>query len=93
MTTGCVMVTTGLERLPSALRSEIGQLCYEDAPRVLLENAIADAKKEQADGRLAQLGPGLTCYQLFSSGPRSASRRLRRWMRSSASTPGFVPRR
>jgi hypothetical protein len=65
ITTGCVMVTTGLERLPSALRSEIEQLCYDDAPRVLLEKAIASAKKDQASN-LAQLGRELTCYQLFA---------------------------
>ena len=66
VTVGCMSVMSSLSRghLPAAMNTEIEQLCYDEVPRVLLEEAIADAKKQQADGRLAQLGRELTCYQL-----------------------------
>ena len=65
ITTGCILATTGLSHMPPDMTKEIEQLCYDDAPRVLLEGAIAEAKKDQASS-LAQLDHKLTCFQLFA---------------------------
>jgi hypothetical protein len=68
ITVGCMSVMSSLSRgrLPAAMNTEIEQLCYDDVPRVLLEESIADAKKQQADGSVAQLGHELTCFQLYA---------------------------
>ena len=57
---GCLSATTSLSRLPRTLVDEIEQLCYVDAPKLYLENAVADARKQKAGP------PALRCMQLFA---------------------------
>ena len=61
---GCISTTTSLPRLPRELADEIEQLCYVDAPKLHLENAIADARKQKAGA--PELGD-LACMQLFAA--------------------------
>jgi len=60
---GCASVTSSLPRMPKAMGSEIEQLCYTDAPRLYLENAVSEATESKAEH------PGLdeiNCAQLLA---------------------------
>ena len=61
---GCISTTTGLERMPKAMVEEIERLCYVDAPRLLLENAVREATEAKA--KQPELGD-MNCMQLFAS--------------------------
>jgi hypothetical protein len=63
VTIGCISATLSQPKMPKALAAEIEQLCYVDAPKLLLENAIADARKQKAGP--PELGD-LACMQLFA---------------------------
>jgi hypothetical protein len=59
----CITTTTGLSRMPKAMVTEIEQACYVDAPRLLLENAVRDAREAKASHPdLA----GMNCMQLMA---------------------------
>lgn len=58
----CMATDTSLERMPAALADKIRRLCYAEAPRLMLRNAVADAKKNQ--GEHPELGD-INCMQLF----------------------------
>ena len=61
---GCISVTTGLARLPRSLVDEIEPLCYVEAPRLLLGNAVRDARDRA--GSHPDLGD-INCMQLLAS--------------------------
>jgi len=60
---GCTVTTNGLERMPPALAEKIKKLCFVDAPKLFLENAIADVKAKQANGPVELAD--LNCFQLL----------------------------
>ena len=60
---GCMSVMTGFDRMPGDVRAEIAQRCFTEAPRLLLENAVADAR-EQA-GKNPDM-PEMNCMQLLA---------------------------
>lgn len=64
MTIGCTTSTTSLKRLTGPLAQKIEKLCYVDVPKILLELAIADVKKQLPDSP-PELGD-LACMQLFA---------------------------
>jgi hypothetical protein len=64
MTIGCTTTTTSLKRLTGPLAQKIEKLCYVDVPKILLELAIADVKK-QLPSNPPELGD-LACMQLFA---------------------------
>jgi hypothetical protein len=58
---GCMSVTTSaLSRMPKAKAEEIERLCYVDAPKLFLENAVRDATDAKAKH------PELSCMQLMA---------------------------
>lgn len=64
MTVGCVSATTSLERLTGPLAQKIEKLCFLDVPKILLELAIADVKKQLPNNPKEM--PELACMQLFA---------------------------
>lgn len=58
----CMATETSLERMPTPLADKIRRLCYAEAPRLMLRNAIADAKKNQTEH--PDLGD-INCMQLL----------------------------
>lgn len=71
---GCISVTTGLERMPPAVATEIAQLCGVEAPRLHLKNAIAGVRaRRTSDPQLSDL----SCTQLFVSDALEAIARHR----------------
>jgi hypothetical protein len=58
----CMATETGLERMPTPLADKIRRLSYAEAPRLMLRNAVADAKKNQ--GEHPEIGD-INCMQLF----------------------------
>src|SRR5688572_9535949 len=62
---GCITTTTGLERIPKAMVEEIERLCYVDAPRLLLENAVREATEAKA--KHPDDPAGVNCMQLLAS--------------------------
>ncbi len=60
---GCMSTKTGLARMPKAMVEDIERLCYVDAPRLFLENAVRGATDAKARA------PGLeniNCMQLMA---------------------------
>lgn len=58
----CIATETSLGRMPAPLSDKIRRLCYTEAPRLLLRNAVADAKKNQTEH--PDFGD-INCMQLF----------------------------
>lgn len=61
---GCITTKSGLERMPKPMVEKIERLCYVDAPRLLLENAVHDAREAKAQHPDDTLG--INCAQLFA---------------------------
>jgi hypothetical protein len=61
---GCITTTTGLERMPKTMVDEIERLCYVDAPRLLLDNAVRDAREAKA--KYPDDVAGISCAQLLA---------------------------
>ncbi len=62
VTVECTVVTTSLKRLHGAIADEISQLCFVEAPKLLLELAIAEERKSRAEHPDLPWG----CMQLFA---------------------------
>jgi hypothetical protein len=45
---GCIGAETSAPHMPPATAEKIAKLCYVEAPKLLLQNAIANVKKNQA---------------------------------------------
>ncbi len=61
---GCITATLSLQKVSKTLAAEIEQLCYVDAPKLHLEIAVADVRKQKAAS--PDLGD-LVCMQLFAA--------------------------
>jgi hypothetical protein len=60
---GCLVTTNGLDRLPASLTDKITRICYIEAPRIYLEDAIKSVTEARAGG----LSSETACIQLFVS--------------------------
>jgi hypothetical protein len=60
----CISVTISQPRMPKSIADEIDRLCHNDAPRLLLENAVKDATDAKAKNPDF---PQLHCMQLFAA--------------------------
>jgi hypothetical protein len=45
----CISASTSVERVPAALADKLRRLCYAEAPRLLLRNAVAGVKRGLAE--------------------------------------------
>lgn len=59
---GCSSVTVSMERIPESIEEEIAHLCYVAAPRLSLQDAVAEAKRGAAESPGM---PEITCMNLF----------------------------
>jgi hypothetical protein len=55
--------TDRLEHMPAEAAAKLRKLCHVDAPRFLLQKAIADARKNMAEHPDL---PDMRCFQLFA---------------------------
>jgi hypothetical protein len=62
----CVLIESSIPKVPAKLGDEAKQLCHVEAPRLLLELAIAKVKKDAAENpEYPELIAGMSCIQLF----------------------------
>jgi hypothetical protein len=64
ISTGCVVTTSDMERLPESMQKQISEICYVRAPRLYLEQAIAEARK--GAGKMREIAE-IRCMNLFVS--------------------------
>lgn len=60
---GCTSVTASYEHMPGEIRDQIAQRCFTEVPRLILENAVADAKEHAGENPEF---PDLNCMQLLA---------------------------